>query len=287
MRCRTTQPPGSALTAEHQFSRPFALHAARSASIITIYRLVIFSSTPSRLSFISITRFYGLCGRWFLQPGRLTADWAAGRRKSFHPPVQLFLLMNVLYFVATALNGWNTLATNLDTHISWTGHQEIAKSMVDGQLAARGVTLKEYRPVFDAKSTIQAKSLVILMVPVFAVAVALLSLWSGRYVVEHLVFSVHVHAFILLYLSVSTSLTTVVLGALRYGGIRPTSQAIDEVVSGVWLLILSLYLAVAVRTMYRNGWLLSIAKAGLLCYAWLTMLRLYRFALFLVTFYST
>ena len=103
-----------------------------------------------------------------IQPGRLTADWTAGRRKSFHPPVQLFLLMNVLYFVATALNGWNTLATNLDTHISWTDHQELAKSMVDGKLAARGITLKEYRPVFDAKSTIQAKSLVILMVPEFA-----------------------------------------------------------------------------------------------------------------------
>ena len=77
------------------------------------------------------------------------------------------------------------------------------------------------------------------------------------------------------------------LKALRYGGIRPTSQAIDEVVSGLLLLIFSAYLVVAVRTMYRNGWLLSIAKAGLLCCAWLTMLHWYRFALFLVTFYST
>ena len=100
-------------------------------------------------------------------------------------------------------------------------------------------------------------------------------------------FSLHVHAFILLYLSVSTSLAYAVLKALHLGGIRPTAESVDVVVSAVMLAILSAYLSMAVRAMYRNGWLLSIAKGALLCYAWLNMLHLYRFALFLVTFSST
>jgi hypothetical protein len=222
-----------------------------------------------------------------MAPGRLTADWARGCRKPYLPPVQFFLVMNLLFFVTQSLNHWNTLTTNLDVHLTGTTHKEMARSMVKEKLADRGVQYKEYRPVFDAKATIQAKSMVILMVPVFALAVAILSFGLRRYAVEHLVFSLHFYSFYLLYLSVTSSAATVVLQALKMAGMAPSDTAIDQVVSSLMLLVLGAYLAIAIRVVYQNRWWVSVLKAGVLVWASLEILYLYRFVLFLVTFRST
>lgn len=222
-----------------------------------------------------------------MTPGRLTADWARGCRKPYLPPVQFFLVMNLLFFVTQSLNHWNTLTTNLDVHITGTNHKEIAQSMVKEKIAARGVEYKDYRPVFDAKATIQAKSMVILMVPVFALAIAIVSFGMRRYAVEHLVFSLHYYSFFLLYLSVFSSATTVVLWGLEMAGKVPSDTTVDRVVSILMLLCLGAYLSIAIRVVYENEWWVSAVKAGVLVWASVEILYLYRFVLFLVTFRST
>lgn len=222
-----------------------------------------------------------------LQPGRLTADWAAGRRKPYMPPVQLFLVLNVLFFIAQALNGWNTLTTNLDVHVSSTHHQDIAKAMVKEKLDARGITYQAYRSVFDAKAIIQAKSFVVIMVPLLAIFVTILSIGLHRFFIEHLVFSLHFYAFFLLYLSVASSLTTLVMRALLAAGITATDQQLDVVTSSILLACVTIYLAIAVRAVYRHGRIVSFAKGLALCYVVLNILYLYRFLLFLITFRST
>jgi hypothetical protein len=53
------------------------------------------------------------------------------------------------------------------------------------------------------------------------------------------------------------------------------------------LLVLGAYLAIAIRVVYQNRWWVSVLKAGVLVWASLEILYLYRFVLFLVTFRST
>lgn len=67
----------------------------------------------------------------------LTADYVRGSRKPYLAPVQLFLIANLIYFAAVSINGWNTLNTNLYTHISWTEHAPLARRMIDRKLASR------------------------------------------------------------------------------------------------------------------------------------------------------
>ena len=48
-----------------------------------------------------------------LQPGRLTADHALGRRQPYVPPLSLFLAINVVFFVAQSLSGLSVLSIGL------------------------------------------------------------------------------------------------------------------------------------------------------------------------------
>jgi hypothetical protein len=96
------------------------------------------------------------------------------------------------------------------------------------------------------------------MVPVFTLAVAALRFRTrraatagqgeGRYFSENMVFSVHFYAFLLVYLSVATSITAVVLRSLSRYGCRPGPVAVDSVVSWITLAVLWPYLALAVRS---------------------------------------
>jgi hypothetical protein len=223
-----------------------------------------------------------------LRPGQLTADYVQGRRKPYLAPVQFFLLMNVIYFAATALNGWNTLNTNLVTHVTWTEHKPIARRMVREKLAATKQTFAEYQRKFDARGGVQAKSLVIAMVPLFALFCAGLQFHRRGYLVEHLVFSLHFYTFLLLFLSVSTSITTLVLSRMNAAGWRPDDVAIDNVTSTIslWCVLAYLYFALR-RTNVAERWYVSALQSLVLTVAFMAVLMAFRFGLFLATFYTT
>ncbi|MCC6537982.1 MAG: DUF3667 domain-containing protein [Bryobacterales bacterium] len=220
-------------------------------------------------------------------PGKLTADYVRGCRKPYLAPVQLFLLMNLLNFAITAWNGWNTFATDLHTHITWTKHQTIARGMVKQKLAERNMKFEEYAPVFNAKSRTQAKSLVILMVPMFALALAALRIFQGRYFAEHLTFSVHFYAFLLLYISVATSLTNYIVTWLKNAGRTVTPQGLDSVISWIAAAVLVWYLSAAMLATGTASWWRAVLKGVFLTGATMFVLQLYRFVLFLIGFYTT
>lgn len=219
-----------------------------------------------------------------LAPGRLTADWARGCRKPYLAPVQLFVLMNVLFFAATAYNGWNTLSTTLFVYLNrMDAYQDLARAKVDQKLAAARETGEQYAARFDAASRTQAKSLVILMVPVFALGLAALRAGQGRYFAEHLVFAVHFYAFLLLLLAVQTTLTTWLL-RLSSGW---SDQAVDMWGSSVTLTVLLAYLTLAMRaTGTRSVWRAG-AEAAVLVGWFMAVLFGYRFLLFFVTLATT
>ena len=221
-----------------------------------------------------------------IRPGELTADYVAGRRKIWLAPVQLFLILNVVYFVAHALHGWNTLTTDLRTHMRGTYHREFAVQMVDRKLSSKSLTLDQYRRTFDAKAGIQAKSLVVLMVPLFAGCVALLQVTRRRFAVQHFVFALHFFSFFLLYLTVANLLSTAILSGLARLGVKFGGGDVDAVVSFVSLVILASWLYVGLRRAYGDSRLLALPKALVLAFGLIYILYVYRFALFLVT-YST
>lgn len=88
-------------------------------------------------------------------PGRLTADYARGRRKPSRPPLQLFLISNLIFPLLHPLISSNTLTTDLNTHLHYTGHKTIAQALVTPRFAARAVTADAYAAIFDSAAVTQ------------------------------------------------------------------------------------------------------------------------------------
>jgi hypothetical protein len=223
-----------------------------------------------------------------LQPGRLTADHLRGRRKPYLAPVQLFLFANLIFFLLHPLIGSNILTTTLQTHLQYTWYKNVAQGMIGPRLVERGQTVEAYATIFDGVAADRAKSLVILVVPLFSAAVAALYWRQRRHYIDHLVFAAHVCTFWLLLICVLLAVTNLTIRLLRTVNAFPSAEQVGMTISVVTLLVLSVYLYRASRAVFERQppWI-TVTKAIALGVAFDLSLRVYRFALFFITFWST
>lgn len=220
------------------------------------------------------------------RPGLLTSEYLAGRRKRYLKPLQLFVLCSLIFFFVQPLTGINTLTTPLDVHLNGMPHKATARRMVAAEVERRKFTLDEYRARFNPVIQNQAKTLVILMVPMLASALLLLY-WRGRrYFVEHLVFATHFYSFLLLLLlAVSFAANAYFLAARRFA-LPLRGVNFDLIYTTVVLAACAVYLSAAMRRVYGQNRRLTLLKCALLIYAGAYILQLYRLILFFTAFYS-
>jgi hypothetical protein len=65
----------------------------------------------------------------------LTAEWVRGARLPYMPPLRVFLLANVLFFLWGSAAHNNTFTTTLATHLNATRHRAVAQRLVRERLA--------------------------------------------------------------------------------------------------------------------------------------------------------
>lgn len=222
-----------------------------------------------------------------LKPGELTAAFMNGLRKPFVAPLQLFLVSNVVFFLLNSLAGFNTFTTPLFTHLYRLPYSRIARDIAIPYIAGRNIPLSEYAVRFDAAAALQAKSLIIIMVPIFALFVWTAYWRARRFFVQHLVFSLHFFSFLLLTTSVLQAVTLLLLGALAGTGFRPSDSVIDNNVTLLQAILIGVYLYHALSRLYHEPRPFAIAKALVLTFAVGVSLTAYRFILFFITLYTT
>ncbi len=223
------------------------------------------------------------------QPGRLTADYLRGRRKPYIAPLQLFLIGNLIFFLLyPIIGGAKTLTTDLDTHLHYLWHSSVAQSFVTPRLAARTQSVEAYAAVFNPAAVTQARTLVILLVPIFALAAMALYWRHRRHCTAHLVFALHVCAFWLLFVCAKLTLVNVALRLMRSFQVFPSADAVDLGSLLFGLAVMSGYLFRANQTVFnRQHAAVTLAKAVSLAIALELSLQAYRAALFFITFWST
>lgn len=224
------------------------------------------------------------------QTGALAFLERHGRRRPYLLPLQVFVIANIVYFLLQPIGGVDTFTTPLQIHMTAVPYQRIATDVVERTLAARGLDLDEFATRFDATTRGQARTLVIVMVPLLVPFLVLAFPRRRPPMVKHLVFSTHIFAFIMLLLVVSgLGVRTLFEIGLRA---PPRVQAVlqrvlsDDVMSLSLAAVILLYLAPAFRTTYRTGWPGAVAR-GLFVVAGLALvISLYRFILFFTTLYA-
>ena len=222
------------------------------------------------------------------RPGQLAADFLAGRRKAQIGPVQMFVVCNVLYFLFLPLALQVPFTSTLRMQTENRPWRVMAKHMVDAKVAARHEEIEEYAAHFNETAHLQGHSLVMLMVPLFAIGAWALHPRARRYYAEHLVFSFYAMGFLLLWMTVVTVPISQIyrLGVLAEWW-RQNGSLLEVALDAPIALGFIAYLATASARVYADGWNAAMAKA-LLLIGWLAVcLTIYRFILFFTTFSIT
>jgi hypothetical protein len=111
-----------------------------------------------------------------------------------------------------------------------------------------------------------------LFLPLIALVMAILYLGSGRYYVEHLLFFLHYHAFF--FLAGIAVLLLDRIGARATGAAAGFVSTIQDIVVLVLIIYVPVYLYLAMRRVYRQGRIWTVAKFGTLVIAYLVCLTL-------------
>ena len=223
------------------------------------------------------------------RPGELTAEFMRGRRIGRMRPLQLFLLVNVAFFLWATATHNRMFDTPLAVHMHQTWHQLMATRMVSARIAARRTTLAAYTVVFNDAATVQAKSLIVTMVPAFAILVGLVHIRRRRFALEHLVFALHTYAAILILVVVTAyamMMPMVVVGRLTHTSAL-NNQLFDNLFGLMLGLMLGWYLRRALIRVYGDGKVFATVAAVGLFIGVGFILFAYRTLLFLTTFWAT
>jgi len=232
------------------------------------------------------SKIFRTCRLLFTRPGFLTAEYLRGCRKPYLHPFQLFFIANLIYFLAQPYIGWSGLRTTLSIQTHMMSYSDLATRMVAARVADKGIPLEQFTHSFDHVVDVQARSLAVLMVPIFAVVLAVLQWRKRRFFGEHLVFSLHFTAFWLVSLFILFYGATALIFrfALSHGVVLSVLNS-DRALSPIAALILLVYTTVALRVVYRDSIVICLVKAAVLATTFHYVLDIYRFILFLTALY--
>lgn len=221
-----------------------------------------------------------------LRPGTLTNAYMQGVRVPYMKPLQLFLVVNVAYFVWAAYAGERVFDTRLQNHLANSNYGPTAVRLVRARMAERGLSADSYAAVFDSAATVHAKSLIIVMVPMFAIVLAAVQIRRRRPFVQHLLFALHLYAVVLLLSIAQRYLLQWPLRSWSHlSGVRLRDATADTVIMLSMLGAIGVYLLLALRRAYGEGRYAALLKSVLLSTAVLVILGLYRAALFFATYW--
>ena len=209
------------------------------------------------------------------RPGLLTRDYLAGRRRVYLGPVQLFVIVNIVF----ALAGPSTFRTPLAVQEHDPPFPAFKRALVVSAMAERARPRDEFRRSFDDAAGLQAKTWVFAMIPLLALVTA--ALYGFRRVFfGHLIFATHFLAFMLAWMLGSA---LVIRWGVHLTGAQLTAPDWDTVMSLLTLAGLAGYLLPALRRVFGDGWPAAVARTLAVTVLIYPIILAYRFLLFFVT----
>jgi hypothetical protein len=217
------------------------------------------------------------------KPGFISKEYAEGKRVNYIRPLQLFFILNLIYFLFTPLQLFNT---SLRTQLYLRSHSKLVQSMVFSKVGKDPLLLQGYELMYNEKSTSLAKLLVIVFVVVAAVPMAIIYRKRNRFFTDHVTLAVELTTFNLavnaILLSLFLMLTNIVLHMSHLGW----EKYIDDVtLTIVFVLTNTYFLFSAGRTFYNQRGYMLLVKIALGMLGLFVALEVYRLILFLVTFW--
>jgi hypothetical protein len=221
----------------------------------------------------------------FAKPGELSKAYFRGGRSRYTKPLTLFIIINIVFFVAQP-------HTELlhDKYVNYMKFPNYA-GPVHAHLLATKEPEQAYAARFNTNLQNEKKSLLIVSVPLLAIVMALVFFGTGRTYAEHLVFSIQVYTFMLIYLGMAAALFFLLTLLLRV--VAPTAEPIVKAIANDrWLVAtvitgLTVYMYLALRRAYETSRARAAVSAFILAWTVAVLIGVYHEAVFFATFWIT
>jgi hypothetical protein len=207
----------------------------------------------------------------FFAPGALTVDYIAGRRARYLRPLQLYLIASVIVFGAVQFFGLNLGLRFYGDHGV---HLMRSSPLSNDADHAHGLGLTPVQIILDhfdtpgvrrfgamsrddqftflrARRAQYVASLVLFLVPIYALTIGLFYRNRRRRYAEHLIFGLHCQSFLLFVVLIEAKLPSILADALSFWVIAYFTIALKRVYGGTWVetlgrgtAILALYFAI-------------------------------------------
>lgn len=268
--------------------------------------------TPIRNVFSLIGEFFGEIGNWdsrvirtlfhlLFRPAFLSREYVADRRAPYVPPLRLYLFTSIICFlvlfayfgnIGQQVSNERSTGVNVSTSVSDNNaqHQESTAGDLAFQvsfltpaqqavLSARLQRVNDNPELLIRQIKSQAPQMMFFLLPLFALILKLLYLFSKRYYMEHLILALHTHAFIfvMLMLWIPLDMLDTLAGLPAW---------LDRVISWVisaWLIWIFVYLLLCQKRFYQQRWPVTIGKYLLTGFLYNVMLLLAVFGLILAS----
>jgi hypothetical protein len=168
----------------------------------------------------------------FLRPGKLTSEFRAGRRQEYSPPLRLYLVISVSFFVL----------------VSW--------------VASRGVLLDPGQDLVE-DAALQARfmsdelpRMMFVLLPLFALLMKLVL--PRRLYFDHLIFSLHLHSAAYVVLALMLPLEQIA-----------AQQWLPLVAQVILFSYFLAYVLLSIRTVYGTSWLRSGLKTLIVLFGYM------------------
>jgi Protein of unknown function (DUF3667) len=224
---------------------------------------------------------------WFVvsRPGHLSNEYFCGRRVRYMKPLQLFVFLNVVYYFSLTLFYATTFTTPLATQLHMNNYYpQYASNRVQHKLNTEQVSYEALEARYNQKTSVLSRTLVFLLIPIFAVLFYGLFFRKKKYLVEHTVVATHFWCFNLLLLGVFLPLLTMAMARLFKAVNLPVAYVTnDAVVSTVLQVLFGVYLLLMLRRCYGVTWWYGALTASVIAWSFFHIVWLYRFFLFEAT----
>lgn len=199
-------------------------------------------------------------------PGKLTQENLAGRKVNLMKPVQLYVLISLVYFF---------LMKDVDVFVNFLGgmHEENPVLLQAQEIAARrNIPFEQYADHYDEVLATTSKTFIFIVVPMIAIGAWLLFYRKSKQLVPHLIFTTHFFTFFLAF-------TLIYFELLLNSWIDPSFLRPGQKLIGVWIeiTIVITYLFFALKRVYGQGRIITLLKTLALSIWMFMMLGLYNY----------
>ncbi len=212
------------------------------------------------------------------RPGLLTARTLEEQPSRYVRPFTMFVFINFLFFLVKSKSIFNY---TLDTYM---GRFE---EIIYKKQAALHITMDILAERFNMAIHFEEKEYLVIMVPLFALALTLLFINKKIPYAAHLVFSLHFYSFLIIFLLLIPYIVRPIqwiLSALHSGfDLTHSEFSFILIIIGVTFI----YLLFALIRLYRQNLILTILKSLILsCTVIFLIAYVYRIALFFIVMHS-